>query len=174
MRVAPTTRKRCSWVNEDDPLLLKYHDQEWGVPAHGDKKHFEILVLSGAQAGLNWSFAQNRASGAGSESHLFNQLSMVFVLHSNGCTRSRDSMTLRIERVQGRIRLIGQFCSWHLDQLKAEIDRCGASAVLVLDLEELDLIDVEGVRFLNACEAKGISVLHESPYIRKWMSQERS
>jgi len=31
MRVAPTTRKRCFWVNEDDPLLLKYHDQEWGA-----------------------------------------------------------------------------------------------------------------------------------------------
>jgi hypothetical protein len=81
-------------------------------------------------------------------------------------------MTLRIERVQARIRLIGQFRSEHLDELKAEIDSCGASAVL--DLEELDLVDVEGIRFLNACEAKGISVLHESPYIRKWMSRERS
>lgn len=63
MRVAPTTRKRCSWVNEDDPLLLKYHDQEWGVPAHGDKKHFEILVLSGAQAGLNWSLVLKKRDG---------------------------------------------------------------------------------------------------------------
>jgi len=40
-------------------------------------------------------------------------------------------------------------------------------------LEELDLIDLEGVRFLNACEAKGISILHCSPYIREWMLQER-
>ncbi len=47
--------KRCSWVNVDDPLLLEYHDREWGVPVHSDPKHFEILVLSGAQAGLNWS-----------------------------------------------------------------------------------------------------------------------
>jgi len=63
MRVAPTTPKRCSWVNEDNPLLLKYHDQEWGVPAHGDKKHFEILVLSGAQAGLNWSLVLKKRDG---------------------------------------------------------------------------------------------------------------
>jgi len=63
MRVAPTTRKRCSWVNEDDPLLLKYHDQEWGVPAHGDIKHFEILVLSGVQAGLNWSLVLKKRDG---------------------------------------------------------------------------------------------------------------
>jgi hypothetical protein len=42
-----------------------------------------------------------------------------------------------------------------------------------LDLEEVDLVDVEGVRFLNACEAEGISVLRCSPYIREWMLRER-
>jgi hypothetical protein len=80
-------------------------------------------------------------------------------------------MTLRIERVQGGIRLSGEFRFGHLDQVKTEIER-GESPV-VLDLEELDLIDLEGVRFLNACEAKGISILHCSPYIREWMLQER-
>jgi hypothetical protein len=43
-----------------------------------------------------------------------------------------------------------------------------------LDLEEVDLVDVEAVRFLNACEAQGVSVLHSSPYIREWMLRERS
>jgi hypothetical protein len=80
-------------------------------------------------------------------------------------------MTLRIERVQGGIRLSGELRVGHLDQVKTEIER-GESPV-VLDLEELDLIDLEGVRFLNACEAKGISILHCSPYIREWMLQER-
>jgi hypothetical protein len=81
-------------------------------------------------------------------------------------------MTLKIDRARARIRLSGMFRSEHLDQLKAEIDLCDLPAVL--DLEELDLIDVEAVRFLNACEAKGISVLHCSSYIRKWMLRERS
>lgn len=81
-------------------------------------------------------------------------------------------MTLRIERARARIRLSGEFRSAHLDQVKAEIELCESPAVL--DLEELALIDVESVRFLNACEAKGISVLHCSPYIRKWMLRERS
>jgi hypothetical protein len=81
-------------------------------------------------------------------------------------------MTLKIERVRARIRLSGEFRSEHLDQVKAEIKLC--ESPVVLDLEELDLIDVEGVRFLNACEAKGISVLHCSPYIREWMLRERS
>ena len=82
-------------------------------------------------------------------------------------------MTLKIERIRSRIRLSGEFRSEQLDQVKAEIERCESPAVL--DLEELDLVDVEGVRFLNACEAKGISVLvHCSHYIREWMLRERS
>jgi hypothetical protein len=85
-------------------------------------------------------------------------------------------MTLKIERISGkrrtRIRLSGAFRSEHLDQVKVEIGRGGPR--VVLDLEEVDLVDVEGVRFLNACEAHGISVLHCSPYIREWMSRERS
>ncbi len=84
-------------------------------------------------------------------------------------------MTLKIERISGkrraRIRLSGAFRSEHLDQVKAEIERGGPR--VALDLEELDLVDIEGVCFLNACEADGISVLHCSPYIREWMIRER-
>lgn len=45
--------QRCSWC-ENDELYIKYHDEEWGVPVHDDKKHFEFLFLEGAQAGLSW------------------------------------------------------------------------------------------------------------------------
>jgi hypothetical protein len=85
-------------------------------------------------------------------------------------------MTLKIRRVAGKseIRMFvsGQLRSEHLDQLKSEVERGGPR--VTLDLEELDLVDVEGVRFLNACESTGISILHCSPYIREWMLQERS
>ena len=80
-------------------------------------------------------------------------------------------MTLRIERVQRGIRLSGEFRVGQLDQVKSEIERC--KSPIVLDLEELDLIDLEGVRFLNACESAGVSILHCSAYIREWMLQER-
>ena len=80
-------------------------------------------------------------------------------------------MTLRIEQSKGRIRLSGELRFGDLDQVQTEIERC--ESPVVLDLEELDLIDLEGVRFLNACEARGISILHCSPYIREWMLQER-
>lgn len=49
-----TDKKRCAWA-ETDPLNLLYHDQEWGVAVHDDKKLFEILILEGAQAGLSWT-----------------------------------------------------------------------------------------------------------------------
>ena len=85
-------------------------------------------------------------------------------------------MTLKIRRVAGksemRICVSGQLRSEHLDQLKSEVERGGRR--VTLDLEELDLVDVEAVRFLNACESAGISILHCSPYIREWMLQERS
>jgi hypothetical protein len=80
-------------------------------------------------------------------------------------------MTLRIERSSGRIRLCGEFRIDHLAQVKGETERC--ESPVVLDLEEVNLIDLEGVRFLNACETKGISVVRCSPYIREWMLQER-
>jgi hypothetical protein len=81
-------------------------------------------------------------------------------------------MTLKIGRARAQIRLSGKFRSEHLDQVNAEIELC--ESPVVMDLEELNLIEVEAVRFLNACEAKGISILNCSPYIRKWMLQERS
>jgi len=45
--------RRCEWAS-GDPLLMKYHDEEWGVPEHDERKLFEFLVLEGAQAGLSW------------------------------------------------------------------------------------------------------------------------
>ncbi|HEY5648084.1 MAG TPA: DNA-3-methyladenine glycosylase I [Nitrospiria bacterium] len=49
----PSGKTRCTWPG-DDPLYISYHDREWGVPVHNDKKLFEFLTLEGAQAGLSW------------------------------------------------------------------------------------------------------------------------
>jgi DNA-3-methyladenine glycosylase I len=48
-----TEPARCAWPG-DDALMIAYHDREWGVPVHDDRKHYEFLVLDGAQAGLSW------------------------------------------------------------------------------------------------------------------------
>lgn len=57
------TKTRCTWVRPDNALMLQYHDHEWGVPVHDDRKHFEFLILEGAQAGLSWSTILNRREG---------------------------------------------------------------------------------------------------------------
>jgi DNA-3-methyladenine glycosylase I len=55
--------KRCEWVTGADQLMLDYHDHEWGLPVHDDRKHFEFLVLEAAQAGLSWSTILKRREG---------------------------------------------------------------------------------------------------------------
>src|SRR4029077_20510070 len=59
----PRFRVWDGWVSDSNPLMLEYHDREWGVPVHDDGKHFEFLVLEGAQAGLNWSIILNKREG---------------------------------------------------------------------------------------------------------------
>jgi len=55
--------KRCEWVTGADPLMVEYHDREWGVPVHDDRQHFEFLVLEAAQAGLSWSTVLRKRQG---------------------------------------------------------------------------------------------------------------
>jgi DNA-3-methyladenine glycosylase I len=47
-------KTRCTWAGTTDPLMIAYHDDEWGVPSHDDRHFFEMLTLEGAQAGLSW------------------------------------------------------------------------------------------------------------------------
>ena len=85
-------------------------------------------------------------------------------------------MTLRIERFSRergtRIRLTGELRSEHLGDVLAEIGHRGPG--VTLDLDEVDLVDIDAVRFLNACEAQGVEVVNCLPYIREWMFQERA
>ena len=90
------------------------------------------------------------------------------------CINPRQ-VTLKIERdLRGgrtTIHLIGHFQSEHIGELKKQLQDNGPQ--LVLDLKEVTVVDVEVVRFLGACKADGVKIVHCSPYIRKWMAQER-
>jgi DNA-3-methyladenine glycosylase I len=57
----PDDQPRCRWAT--GPWLTPYHDQEWGVPVHDDRRHFELIVLEGAQAGLSWLTVLRRRDG---------------------------------------------------------------------------------------------------------------
>ena len=56
------TKTRCGWCLSFEQYI-RYHDEEWGVPVHDDRKHFEFLVLEGAQAGLSWSTILKKRAG---------------------------------------------------------------------------------------------------------------
>jgi hypothetical protein len=83
-------------------------------------------------------------------------------------------MTLRIERMTtargALLKVCGQIRSEDLEELQKQLDS-GAGA-RVMDLDELALVDVEVVRFLGACEGRGIEVVNCPPYIREWMKRE--
>ena len=83
-------------------------------------------------------------------------------------------MTLKIVRIREkgktRIRLSGELRIADLEDVRAEIAR--VAPPVTLDLEEVDLVDIHGIRWLNACQAQGVRVEHCAPYIREWMFQE--
>lgn len=56
-------KKRCEWCLSGNELYVQYHDEEWGVPVHEDRRQFEFLTLESAQAGLSWSTVLNKREG---------------------------------------------------------------------------------------------------------------
>jgi anti-anti-sigma regulatory factor len=86
------------------------------------------------------------------------------------------NVTLKIEKHRDghrtTIRLIGRMRAEHLSELEKQIRE--SKSKIVLDLEELDLVDVEAVRFLGMCETQGVMLLNCSPYIRDWIGRERN
>ncbi len=84
-------------------------------------------------------------------------------------------MTFKIEKYRHgdstTIRLIGRMRAEHLSELEKQIRE--RESKIVLDLEELNLVDVEAIRFLGICETQGVTLINCSPYIRDWIGKER-
>lgn len=84
-------------------------------------------------------------------------------------------MTFKIEKYRDgqstTIRLLGRMRAEHLSELEKQIKE--SDSKIVLDLEELNLVDVEAVRFLGVCETQGVTLLNCSAYIRDWIGKER-
>jgi anti-anti-sigma regulatory factor len=84
-------------------------------------------------------------------------------------------MTFKVEKYYDEdsttIRLIGRMRAEHLPELEKQIRE--VESKIVLDLEELNLVDVEAVRFLGSCEVEGVTLVNCSPYIRDWIGKER-
>jgi hypothetical protein len=86
--------------------------------------------------------------------------------------RLSSDVTLKIDRRHTTVRLIGRVRAEDLVEVARQLETSGPGAVLQLD--EVTLVDVDVVRFLNRCETEGVRLVNCSPYIREWMSREQN
>ena len=115
-----TNLKRCSWSG-DDPLYVEYHDKEWGVPVHDDRKLFEFLILEGMQAGLSWltilrkreNFRRALAGFDAEKVARFGKRDIARLMADAGIVRHQQKILAAVTNAQG-----GQ----------GQLKRCGAVA----------------------------------------------
>lgn len=110
---------RCGWVNED-PLYKDYHDYEWGVPVHDDRKLFEMLILEGAQAGLSWYTVLKkrehyRVAFDGFDPELvaqYDEAKVAELLSNEGIIRNRLKVRAAVTNAQAFLKVREQFGSF--------------------------------------------------------------
>lgn len=113
------TKQRCAWANSST-LYLDYHDTEWGVPVHDDRKLFEFLVLEGAQAGLSWSTILNKRQGylqafdnfEASKIANYSDTKIQELLANPGIVRNRLKILAAIQNARSFLKVQDQFGSF--------------------------------------------------------------
>ncbi len=113
-------KKRCSWCG-DDPLYVKYHDKEWGVPVHSDRKLFEFLILEGAQAGLSWITVLRKRQAYRDAFDRFdfnkiaryNESKISRLLENEGIIRNRLKIRSAVSNAQAFIRIREEYGSFN-------------------------------------------------------------
>lgn len=90
--------KRCKWVNEQNPLYVKYHDEEWGVPTHDDAYLYEMLLLECFVAGLSWECVLNKREGFRSAFAGFDVVAVSAFLEDDVVRLMADSRIIRHRR----------------------------------------------------------------------------
>ena len=111
--------KRCDW-STSDKLMIQYHDEEWGIPAHDDRQFFEFLILESAQAGLSWSTILHRREGYKKAFANFNYKKVAKftkqdvqrLLKNDGIIRNRLKITSTISNAERFIDIQKEFGSF--------------------------------------------------------------
>ena len=100
--------QRCPWLDLDKPDYVAYHDREWGVPVHDDRKHFEFLTLESAQAGLSWytvlrkraNYRQAFAEFDPAKVARFSAVNIEQMLQDPGLIRNRRKISAAVENAR--------------------------------------------------------------------------
>lgn len=110
---------RCEWCG-DDPLYVAYHDKEWGVPVHDDRKLFEMLILEGAQAGLSWltilrkreNYRQAFDNFQAEKIAAYDDQQVAALLANPGLVRNRLKVNATIKNAQAFLQVQEEFGSF--------------------------------------------------------------
>ena len=122
---------RCHWVNEDNPIYVKYHDEEWCVPSHDDNYLFEMLVLESFQAGLSWECILNKRDNFRKSFDNFNykkisnydENKILSLMNNKGIIRNKRKITATIENAKVFMKIQKEYKSfsnyiWHFTNNK--------------------------------------------------------
>ena len=114
--------KRCSWAEMNgNALMISYHDNEWGVPVHNDRKLFEFLILEGAQAGLNWQTILTKRTGYKKAFYNFNPKKVALMtekdikrlMNNSGIVRNRLKIKSAINNARQFLKIQKEFGSFN-------------------------------------------------------------
>ena len=118
--------QRCSWLNLNNPLYVKYHDEEWGVPVYDDHKLFEMLLLESFQAGLSWECVLNKRESFKKafdnynykKIKDYNEEKQKELMNNKGIIRNRRKISATIKNAQVFIEIQKEYQSfsnylWH-------------------------------------------------------------
>jgi DNA-3-methyladenine glycosylase I len=113
-------KKRCEWVPLDNPLYVKYHDEEWGVPIHDDRLLLEFLILEGMQAGLSWlTILRKRENFRAAFDYfdprkiaLYNEKKIGELMQNSGIIRNRLKITAAVQNAKAFLDVQAEFGSF--------------------------------------------------------------
>jgi len=105
-------KKRCAWPNSN-PLMLDYHDMEWGVPLHDERKLFEFIILDGMQAGLSWEIILKKRANMSKAFHnfeptlvaKFTEKDVLRLLNDSGIIRNKLKISSAITNAQSFLKV---------------------------------------------------------------------
>lgn len=160
------TIKRCPWTT-DDKLMIKYHDEEWGVPLHNERKLFEFIILDGFQAGLSWRTIINKRKNFRKAFDNFDpkkiakydEKKIKDLLNNAGIIRNKLKIYAAVENAKAFLKVQKEFGSfdkyiWQFTGGKTIVNKFGNLKELPATSKESDLMSTDlknrGFKFVGS------------------------
>ncbi|MCK9612453.1 MAG: DNA-3-methyladenine glycosylase I [Bacteroidales bacterium] len=148
-------KNRCPWP-ADDALMIKYHDEEWGIPVHDDRKLFEFMVLDAFQAGLSWktilhkreAFRKAFDNFEPKKVAKYSSKKISELIENQEIIRNRQKIAATIKNAQCFLEVQKEYGSfdtfiWQFTRGKTKINRCIATSDIAVNSSESDAMSRE-------------------------------